>query len=278
MPCPISRATTPPALLKTKYAALLQAVWSQLPLDIRAEQSDQRVSPRLSSKPADTKTPASVTREVCRGKVLANDEGKEEQLQGAVAEGSWKQRTLQAGTLPRKSSERWGAHLAALRAFVEENGGRQPSRSSACVEERKLGAWCDRQLLVRRGTSKGALSATQERQLGHVRDWRWDPREEAAAAAAEGLWKQRKLHADKLTLGSSERWEANLAALQAFVGENGGRYPSRDRSSACAEEQKLADWRRNQQRQMRGTGGKGFLSAAQARKLQQLRGWTSGAK
>ena len=85
------------------------------------------------------------------------------------------------------------------------------------------------------------------------------------------------MHADALTRGSSERWEANLAALQAFVEENDGRYPRRDRSSACAEERKLADWRNNQLRQMRSTGSKGFLSAAQARKLQQLRGWTSGA-
>ena len=39
------------------------------------------------------------------------------------------------------SDERWEAHLAALRAFKEEHGGRYPVQTSACAEERGLAAW-----------------------------------------------------------------------------------------------------------------------------------------
>ena len=54
---------------------------------------------------------------------------------------SWRERKLHADTLPKGCSERWEAHLAALRAFKEEHGGRYPVQTSACAEERGLAAW-----------------------------------------------------------------------------------------------------------------------------------------
>ena len=108
------------------------------------------------------------------------------------------------------------------------------------------------------------------------------PKEHAAAveaqdeaAAAEGSWKRLKLRADELPRSSGERWEASLAALQAYVEENGGRYPSQ--SSACAAERSLHTWCTNQRAVRRGTANGGVLSAAQGRLLQQMRGWSWGA-
>ena len=83
---------------------------------------------------------------------------------------------------------------------------------------------------------------------------------------------RRKLHADTLPRGSSGRWDANLAALHAYVKRHGGRYPVR--TSACAEEQSLAAWRATQRQMRRGTKGSGVLSAAQVRRLEGVPGWT----
>ena len=104
-----------------------------------------------------------------------------------------------------------------------------------------------------------------------------EEREETEEQEEEGSWLQLRVHAGTLPMKSSARWEASLAALRAYVGENEGRYPSRDRSGCSgtewAEGQKLANWRYNQQHKMR----KGGLSAARVRKLEQLRGWSWGA-
>ena len=104
-----------------------------------------------------------------------SEEEEEEEGGGAVnaaAGGVWKQLKLRADELPRKSSERWEANLAALQAFVGETGGRYPGRKSACTEEQKLGEWCKVQRMVRRGTNRSTavLSAPQERRLQQVRD------------------------------------------------------------------------------------------------------------
>ena len=114
----------------------------------------------------------------------ARDEAQAEQ----PAEGSWKRLKLRAGTLRVQSSERWEANLAALKAYAEESDGRLPNRSSACVEERQLGYWYERQREMQRGTNhdRGALSTAQERQLQQVRGWTWSrAAAQPAADAAE---------------------------------------------------------------------------------------------
>ena len=103
------------------------------------------------------------------------EEGDEVERGQETAKSSWRQLKLHADTLPVRSNERWEANLAALQAYVEEHGGRQPSRyrSSACAEERKLAMWRAKQRTVRRGTAEGVLSTAQERQLEQVRGWSW---------------------------------------------------------------------------------------------------------
>ena len=203
-----------------------------------------------------------------------------EEEAAAAAESSWKHLVIEADKLTQRSGERWEAKLAALRAFVEENGGypsRDRPRSSAWAEERKLANWRDTQRRARPGTNsgRGILSTTQVQQLQTLRGWSWSVAERSEASEqAESSWKQRKLFADSLPKRSSERWEANLAALQAYMQENEGRHPRR--SSACAEERKLGNWR-EQQRQVRRGTSEGVLSAAQVRQLKQLRGWSWGA-
>ena len=112
----------------------------------------------------------------------------EAQDEAAAAEGSWKRLKLRAGTLRVQSSERWEANLAALKAYAEESDGRLPNRNSACVEERQLGYWYERQREMQRGTNhdRGALSSAQERQLQQVRGWTWSrAAAQPAADAAE---------------------------------------------------------------------------------------------
>ena len=87
---------------------------------------------------------------------------------------------------------------------------------------------------------------------------------------AEKSWKRLALHATTLPTGSSERWEANLAALRVYVEEHGGRFPSQ--SSARAEENGLGTWCCAQRSAQRGTWG--VISAAQVRLLEQVRGWS----
>ena len=95
---------------------------------------------------------------------------------------------------------------------------------------------------------------------------------EAAAAetAIEASWRQRQRRADTLRRGSEERWQANLAALRAFVEENSGRYPRK--ATACAQQQRLATWC-NSLTQF-GT----VISTAQVRQLEQLQSWSWGER
>ena len=107
---------------------------------------------------------------------------------GGPPTGSWKQRKLHADMLPRSSDERWEANLAALMAFGEEHDGRNPSKRSPCTAERGLSSWRDRQRMARRGTTKYALSATQERRLQQMPSWSWGvSRAEADVGGAEGV-------------------------------------------------------------------------------------------
>ena len=136
----------------------------------RKQSGSMMVSHR--SRGRGSKRPAPDTTESSRQRSPDRGEG--------AARSSWKRRKLLADTLPRGSGERWEANLAALRAYAEEHGGRQPSTISVCAEERKLGAWRHSQRQVRRGTQGGALSAARVRQLEQVQGWSW------GAAAGRG--------------------------------------------------------------------------------------------
>ena len=100
-----------------------------------------------------------------------------------AAEGSWKQLKLHADELTRGSGERWKTNLAALKAYVEENGGRYPPWNSACAAERKLNTWCTNQRSVRRGTVGGVISTARQQQLEQVRGWSWGVADRATCFA-----------------------------------------------------------------------------------------------
>ena len=141
----------------------------------RKQSGSMMVSHR--SRGRGSKRPAPDTTESSRQRSPDRGEG--------AARSSWKRRKLLADTLPRGSGERWEANLAALRAYAEEHGGRQPSTISVCAEERRLANWCTTQRAVRRGTQRGALSAAQAQRLEQVRGWSWGAAGKDAPAPAQ---------------------------------------------------------------------------------------------
>ena len=138
-------------------------------------------------------------------------------------------------------ADMWEEGFSRLRHYVERHGGSRVPRSYT-VDGYKLGDWVINQ---RAAHTRGSLGADRQRRLESVPGWTWDT------------------HADQ--------WEEGFSRLLDYVERHGhARVPS----SYKVDGHRLGQWVANQ----RHTHAKGTLDADREHRLEELPGWTWGAR
>ena len=169
----------------------------------------------------------------------------------------------------------WEAKRQEVEKFAQQHG-RLPRSSGAAVpaEELRLGKWCAKQRLRKRGTLTPALSAEQEAALAANPHWDWGRgREQLQQEAFEvpATWAQQL----QLVIAFQLR-HGRLPGETATEQENAQQKQQQQQEQlpAAAEgEAELAAWCEDQRQRAEIASGVRRLSARQAAALSALPGW-----